>query len=68
MQLAKSRKGWPTFVLPENRGEIAVFDVISQPAGKERDEMIQKWCNSVWNAYHDNQQQVRDLVRKELLV
>ncbi len=68
MQLAKSRKGWPTFVLPENRGEITVFDVTSMPSGKERDDMIRKWCNSVWNAYHDSQQQVRDLVRKELLV
>ncbi len=68
MRLAKSRKSWPTFMLPENRGELTVFDVISRPAGKQRDEMIHQWCVSVWNAYHDCQPQVRDLVRKELNV
>jgi hypothetical protein len=68
MRLAKLRKGWPTFELPENRGEITVFDVISQPAGEKRDEMIHQWCISVWNAYRDSQPQVRDLVKKELQV
>ncbi len=68
MSLAKSRKHWPAFMLPENRGDITVFEVISRPAGKQRDAMIHQWCVSVWNAYHDSQQQVRDLVNQELHV
>ncbi len=68
MQLAKSRKDWPSFTLPETRGAITVFDVIATPAGKQRDEMIREWCVSVWNAYRDSQQQIRYLVKKELKV
>lgn len=66
MKLASQRKQWPAFMLPEERGEISVSDVLSVPPGQERDEMIYKWCMSVWNAYKDSHKQVTDLVHSEL--
>ncbi len=66
MQLAKHKKQWPTFSLPQQRGAITVSDVVSAAPGKERDEMIYQWCASVWDAYKNSQQQVRDLVKEEL--
>jgi len=66
MKLARNRKEWLTFTLPENRDNITVFDVLSKSPGKQRDEMIHKWCDAVWETYKDSQQQVRDFVKKEL--
>lgn len=66
MKLAKHKKQWPTFVLPNERGEVTVFDVLSAPAGVQRDTMIQEWCKSVWAAYKENQQQIRNIVKLEL--
>ena len=51
IQLAKHKKFWPNFKLPEKRGNITVYDVIKVEEGLNRDEMIFKWCESVWLAY-----------------
>jgi hypothetical protein len=66
MKLAKHRRQWFRFKLPENRGDTTVFDVLAASPGKQRDEMIRQWCVSVWNAYEGSQQQVRDIIQKEL--
>ena len=66
VKLAKHRKEWPKFDLPEYRGHITVYDVLDAPRGPERDEMIQKWCVSVWNAYSGSHKKVADLVQTEL--
>ena len=51
MALAQRRKLWPTFELPTQRGDVTVVHVVAVPPGKERDEMIEAWCFSVWTAY-----------------
>ncbi len=66
IELAKKQKVWPTFALPQNRGDVTVADVLKVAEGSQRDEMINKWCVSVWNAYKDIHQQVKDLVNKYL--
>jgi Family of unknown function (DUF5946) len=66
VQLAKKRKQWPEFDLPQQRGGINVSDVLETPPGAERDEMIRKWCASVWEAYGASHKEVADLVQKEL--
>jgi hypothetical protein len=38
---------------PDNRGNISVFNVLAASPGKERDEMIEEWCRSVWKAYQE---------------
>jgi hypothetical protein len=66
VKLAKHRKEWPKFDLPTFRGNITVYDVLDAPRGPERDEMIHKWCISVWDAYSDSHKKVADLVQNEL--
>jgi len=66
VKLAKHRKQWPKFDLPEYRGHITVYDVLDTPEGPERDETIHRWCVSVWDAYSDSHKKVADLVQIEL--
>lgn len=66
MQLANRHKTWPKFELPENRGLITVKDVLAISPGERRDEMIKKWCESVWQAYKLVYKQVEELVEAEL--
>jgi hypothetical protein len=66
IKLGKHRKQWPTFNLPDYRGDITIYDVIAVPEGTERDEAILKWSGSVWEAYNENHKKVVDLVQTEL--
>ena len=66
VKLTKHRKQWPKFDLPEYRGYVTVYDVLNAPRGLELDEMIHKWCVSVWDAYMDSHKKVADLVQTEL--
>ena len=66
MKLAKHKKRWPTFDLPEYRGNATVFDVIAAPEGPKRDEAIHRWCAAVWDAYQGNHRKVENLVQTEL--
>jgi len=63
MQMAKNKRVWPTFTLPEKRGDITIVDVLQTPAVKSRDEMIKKWCETVWEAYRDNHVIVKGLLQ-----
>lgn len=42
MQMAKNKRVWPAFSLPEKRGGITIADVLRTPSGESRDEMIKK--------------------------
>jgi hypothetical protein len=66
MQLVKRRKKWPQLAPPNGRGAITVSAVLAASPGKERDEMIRRWCASVWEAWRDSRDQIRALLKKEL--
>ena len=66
MALARHKREWPKFDLPETRGEITVADVLNEPAGTRRDAKIREWCASVWDAYSENHKSVQDLASREL--
>jgi hypothetical protein len=66
MVLAKYRKDWPHFSLPKDRGRIRVAAVLASRVGKQRDDMIRKWCVSVWEAYEESHEKVAALVAQEL--
>ncbi len=51
MDLARFKRQWPQFPLPTTRGTIRVQDVLSAPEGPQRDQAIENWCASVWDAY-----------------
>jgi hypothetical protein len=63
MQLARRKRSWPTFVLPDDRGGLTVFDVMAVPAGAGRDELIDAWCASVWAAFAANRSAVIEFLR-----
>jgi hypothetical protein len=64
--LARHRRQWPTFALPEHRGDITVSAVMAAPPGPPRDAMINHWSASVWEAYRASHASVVALVRAEL--
>ena len=66
IKMAKHRKTWPKFNLPENKGEITIEDVLNTPPGPIRDEAIFKWSASIWEAYFESHEKVAYIVRTEL--
>jgi len=65
-QLAQNKKVWPSVELPIQKGEITISDVLRANHGQQRDEMIKKWCNSVWNAYNNSHESISSFVKGEL--
>ena len=66
MLLARRRQDWPRFELPAHRGDLTVHEVVSAPAGPDRDDMIRRWCRSVWDAYSASRAGVIKLLESEL--
>jgi hypothetical protein len=60
--LARRSKSWPPFVPPPRRaGTLTVQDVLRAPAGERRDAMLQRWGQSVWDAWAADHERVRSL-------
>ncbi len=68
MRMARHKKVWPVFSLPQDRGAITAAEVMSAEAGPARDAMIRTWCEAVWGTWKDSQSLVRTWVRSELNV
>jgi len=66
MALARHKRDWPKFELPQSRGEITVADVLSEPAGPKRDAKIHEWCASVWEAYSGSREKALNLLSRYL--
>ncbi|MGB9031656.1 MAG: DUF5946 family protein [Acidobacteriaceae bacterium] len=66
MQLAGSRKVWPSFSVPNDRATMTVADVASVPPGAERDAAIHQWCAAVWETWRGSREPIAELLRREL--
>ena len=64
MKLGCRKREWPGLCLPENRGSMTVADVLSVPAGPERDMAIDNWCRVVWNACAGNRDVIIALLQE----
>jgi len=64
-QLAQVKRKWPPLPLPARRGVVLVFDVLDADPGAARDQMIKRWCASVWQAYEHVRAQIVELVQAE---
>jgi hypothetical protein len=62
--MAENKKQWPDIVLPIERGEINVAEVVAASPGEERDKMIRSWCEAVWNAYGNSRDLIISLVEQ----
>jgi hypothetical protein len=60
-QMAKNKKTWPSIILPADRGNVHIADVLATMPGMERDAMIRTWCASVWAAYQNNRETIINL-------
>jgi hypothetical protein len=64
MALARHRRGWPSFDLSHDRGSITAADVMAVPPGPERDQAIDAWCASVWDAFRTSRDAVAELLER----
>ena len=64
MQLAQRKQQWPTFPLPATRGMFGPLDVMGKPEGVERDQAIDAWCASLWQAYAGSRNAVIQMLRE----
>ncbi len=62
MNLAQHKRNWPSFTLPRERGSITASGVMAKDAGPERDQAIDEWCASVWEAFRESRQAVVELL------
>ena len=63
MFLGRSRRTWPSFPLPEERGSMTAAEVIAAEPGPERNRAIHAWCASVWESYRESHQAVAELLK-----
>jgi hypothetical protein len=64
MALARKKRNWPLFALPKERGAITASLVMAKEAGPERDQAIQDWAASVWEAFHESRQAIAALLEE----
>jgi hypothetical protein len=64
MRLARKRKQWPAFDPPAERGAITAVEVMQSPPGPQRDQAIEEWCVSVWEAWRDSHDRVAAMLRE----
>ena len=69
MRLARHKQPWPTLPLPPDRGSLKATDVMTAPAGRERDRAIDVWCTSVWRAFASTEwrEGLVDLLRRNAI-
>ncbi len=66
MQLAKQRRDWPRMTPPVQPAPFSVTQVLSLDSDEARDKAIHHWCELTWHAWKESQQQIRELVEREL--
>ena len=66
MRLAEKKTGeWPKFPVPIYKGNITILHVMNAKPGAERDDEIEKWSRSVWQACSENHHQVKEFLRQQ---
>ncbi|MFT3743217.1 MAG: DUF5946 family protein [Pyrinomonadaceae bacterium] len=65
MKLARSKREWPRFELPEGRGEMTARDVLQR---SDKQPAILDWCRCVWSKYVDQQLIVKEILRQSEIV
>jgi hypothetical protein len=64
MRLGRRKRNWPAIRLPHERGAMTAEDVLTVPAGAERDDAIDAWCKSVWEAFVESRETIVELLRE----
>lgn len=59
--LARRSKRWPRFAPPAVVGAVTVWDVLRAEPGEQRDAMLRRWGQSVWDAWQAERARVASL-------
>jgi len=59
VQMSKKPKEYPPILLPEKSGDVTVTDVLDASPGIARDQIISKWCISVWTSFSNEHDKVK---------
>ena len=62
MLLARRSKHWPRFAPPHHVGDVTVWDVMQAQPGGQRDTMLRRWGQSVWDAWQAERTRVESLI------
>ncbi len=63
-RMAREKRTWPEFALPAHRGAVSAREVLAASPGAERDDAIDGWCASVWEACAMHRDAVVELLRE----
>ena len=66
--LAARKRPWPAITLPDDLGPMTAGDVLSAPAGPDRDAAIDAWCRSLWTAFAANRETIVALLAEYRIV
>lgn len=66
MQLGNTMKEWPILLVPKEKAEITVVDVLTANPGKDRDEMIREWVKVIWKIWKPQHERIRQLTDSQL--
>jgi hypothetical protein len=62
VKLARKKRPWPELQVPDDRGSITAATVLAAEPGSKRDEMIDAWSSSVWQAFSVNRAVIEHLL------
>jgi hypothetical protein len=60
VQIARVRKDWPRLDPPLRPAAITVLDVLGVSDGPDKDALIRRWMEAVWESWADRQEWVRE--------
>ena len=66
--LGQRKREWPPIRIPHERGKLTPADVLTAPAGPERDAAIDRWCESVWTEFQDNRDVIVRLLQEYQII
>jgi len=67
MKLARRRREWIAPQIPAQRSaEIGVAEVVASPPGPERNAMIRRWCEAVWQDWQHARPKIVEFAREVL--
>ena len=66
LALSRYKAQLPEITIPDFKGSITIEDVLKAQEGISRDKMIQKWCESVWEAYKEAHPSIKSYVGSRL--
>jgi hypothetical protein len=66
MKIGKTRQDWPRLEPPENPAALTVMDVIRAGSDPEKEDMLMRRAEAVWQSWEPRHEWVRDVTERVL--